>query len=298
MTTPGAPATPLQLLALDKCMAEVPDQDKARAVVTLAECLLAATQQKIPEEWGTDPRNYAALSEEGRAAAARFFPPTLGTPLSPPVQELVREWGCVFYPRVPTVTTSPQVAGGTIQVNTAEAQERAIKFVEYKDSSSPHTFLKVFRSSIAPNQWLYPHHWLKPIENGVQAAFLEWNTQRTRWFANGGVVQVPQVHVHKQERLLRHAQAWMRTIAALPEQSLEKIPFYLLRDFLDMSELFLEVFLLSGTTLASTMAIATSKFFETVDAQYGQSEAIDYTKAVAAAKSATAPSPPVGVRKR
>jgi hypothetical protein len=205
-------------------------------------------------------------------------PPSVPGPPDQAVRNLVAEVLAVFRPARGAAAGVPMngaVGPTTVNVETAEARERAEKYATYNGG------IKVPRRAEPPFQLASPHLLLPMRQTNPDVAVAEMRRQVSDLFERFGS-RVTEMHAPKFLRLVSCMEQWIRNLPA--DGEITQLPYESVRCWFNLLELIFELLLLSGSHLNASKAAATEKFWNVVGGYWSRMDPLDYSKALNEAK--------------
>lgn len=274
-----APSTTQKMRAL-AYFVDVPDNHKDEAIFNAAVMLAEARKQA--------PVTTNNTADECLSVVASYFPPAgQATAPSAELRATLQEILLIFVPRgVQPLPIAPQGTappGSVIQVNTAEAAERAEKSIIVGGVKMP-------RKSETPYSCFYPHSFLPLFLDAdsptaaAQPAYLAWERQMDQILGS----KIPEIHFFKLKRMKKVAEMWFISLAHLKTATIPLLPSVITetmsRLWFANIEQMLELHLIT-TELCTSASMATKTFHAAVDAKWHNSETLDYFSAITLAKN-------------
>ena len=249
--------TQTQMRAAAHHFRRLTDVTRAEAIKITAELLCESKSKALPD------------NVEPLRIVGAFFPPSMVQAATPDVLRVV-----VFVLESMPVeafvqeTFTVPTSHGAITVETADAQENALKWVKILGIRFP-------RNPEHPQTAFYPHPWLKMRATHTSQVVIEaWNRQVTSLFLAS---KIPDVHLPRYRKTVSTIESLLELTDEKTSQ--ENIPASWIRIWMNTVEILVEVLLLS-TQLTISPGQCTLYFHSQVYAQRNKAE-IDYYKAFA-----------------
>lgn len=295
MAAPNPRPSTTQVIRAKAYFGDVPDNAKDEAFRACAVILAEARRQT--------PVTAQNSVDDCIDVIASYFPPA-GQPAAPPaeVRATIAEVLLVYTPREARraanslLIPAEGTAAGVIQVNTAEAVERAEKAIVVGGVKMP-------RKSETPFCCFYPHSYLPLLNDhvdaapavGSQPAYIAWERAIDAILGPN----IPEHHQFKLKRMKKIAESWFQVLGKMktPGEPLTAtaISEAMARMWFANIENILELYLIT-TELQTTAMVATRTFATAVDAKWHSGDMLDYYTAMTAAKNDTTISLPYQMR--